>query len=462
MSLELLRSVPLFAGLSTEDLQAVYRIAERLRLEPGSVLFSEGSAGDTAYVLLEGELEIVKSSGGRPVLLSVRMKPGDLVGEMALLEQSPRMATVRARTASTLLAIPQAQFEALLSSSPSAARALFRTVLARWKETESMLHQSEKMAQLGTLTAGIAHELNNPAAAVRRSAVQLREAIQEWETVHAATAGPVPEDLRQRAVLKAEKPEVLDSLERSDREAEIAKWLAGHALGDAEALAPLLVSLGYTDGGLAELAARFPARELAAVLRRLETLHALHTLLREIVEGTGRLSDIVKALRSYSFLDQAPLQNVDVHEGLENTLLLLGHKLKGNIEIRREYAKDLPRIEAYGSELNQVWTNIIDNAADALGGAGCIRIRTRREGEWVVVEIEDNGPGVPVDVRARVFDAFFTTKQPGQGTGLGLNISYNIVVGRHRGDITLVSEPGKTCFQVMLPILQPRLTAQPR
>ncbi len=455
MSLDLLRSVPLFAGLPTEDLQQLFQIAEKVHLEPGSVLFTEGSPGDRAYVLLQGELEILKSSGGRPVLLSVRMKPGDLVGEMALLEQSPRMATVRARTASTLLAIPQAQFETLLSTSPSAARALFRTVISRWRETQSMLHQSEKMAQLGTLTAGVAHELNNPAAAVRRSALQLRQALQEDESPSEPTAGAVevPEDLRRLAIEKAERPEVLDSLAWLDRETAIRQWLSSHGLAKEAGLAPLLVSLGYAAGGLADLAARFPGQSFAATLRRLEAIHARHQLLREIVEGAGRLSDIVTALRSYTFLDQAPSQSVDVHEGLENTLLILGHKLKG-IEVHREYAKDLPRIEAYGSELNQVWTNLIDNAADALHGKGRISIRTARQEEWVVVEIADNGPGIPAGVRERVFDAFFTTKPPGKGTGLGLNISYNIVVGRHKGDIKLESEPGRTCFQVWLPVPQ--------
>jgi signal transduction histidine kinase len=195
---------------------------------------------------------------------------------------------------------------------------------------------------------------------------------------------------------------------------------------------------------------------LGPLLRWLCATYSVHALLREISEGASRIADIVKALRTYSFLDEAPINSVDIHEGLENTLLILGHKLKDAIQIRREYAKDVPRIEAYGSELNQVWTNIIDNAADALRGRGRITLRTRREAEWVVVEIEDDGPGIPSEIRERVFDAFFTTKPPGRGTGLGLSISYGIVVNRHRGDITVASEPGRTLFRVRLPILQAR------
>ena len=177
-----------------------------------------------------------------------------------------------------------------------------------------------------------------------------------------------------------------------------------------------------------------------------------HNLLTEIGIGAGRISQIVNALKSYSYLDQAPVQGVDVHEGLNNTLLILSNKLKTGINVKREYASDLPKIQAYGSELNQVWTSILDNAADALEGRGDITIRTRRDNECVVVEIEDNGPGIPEEIQHKIFDSFFTTKPPGKGTGLGLNISYNIVVQHHRGDIKVFSHPGKTCFQVWLPV----------
>jgi signal transduction histidine kinase len=459
MSIDTLRHVPLFSGLTAEDLQTLSRIAEQVRLASGEELFSEGSEGDRASVLLEDALEVFKSSGGRQVLLSVRQHPGELVGEMALLEQAPRMASVRARAPTTLLAIPRQQFDELISASPSAARTLFRTVISRWRDTQGMLQQSEKMAQLGTLTAGVAHELNNPASAVKRSATELRAALGLYEKQYAALlqseAGRgkelALEGVRKRIANALEHQPILGSLERSDRESEVEVWLQKNGLGDSAGLSADLVSLGYDSDALLKLASDFPGVALGIVLDWACGLFTVHSLLKQVAEGAGRISEIVKALKSYSFLDQAPLQTVDVREGLEDTLLILGHKLKGKIEIKREYASDTPRIEGHGSELNQVWTNILDNAADALGGTGRIVIRTRRDADSLVVEIEDNGPGIPLGTQERVFDAFFTTKPPGQGTGLGLHISYNIVVQRHRGEIRLSSAPGKTCFQVRLP-----------
>ena len=221
---------------------------------------------------------------------------------------------------------------------------------------------------------------------------------------------------------------------------------------DAWEFTSTLVDLKFSNDDLASLADEFSAPQLPAIIGLMNSTYTVHNLLAEVSQGAGRISDIVKALKSYSFLDQAPAQAVDVADGLENTLLILRSKLKDGISVRREYATDLPQIEAYGSELNQVWTNILDNAADALNGHGEITIRTRRENEWVVVEIVDNGPGIPPEIQPRIFDAFFTTKAPGHGTGLGLDISYNIVVYKHHGDIKVFSEPGNTCFQVWLPI----------
>ncbi len=457
---DFLNKIPLFADLPDDDLRHLCHMVEEVRLSPGEELFAEGSPGDRAYVVKEGQLEILKASGGREVLLTVS-GPGKVIGELALLEQKPRMATVRARTESVLLVIHKEQFDHMLSTSASAAATMFYTVVQRLRETEAALRQSDKMAQLGTLSAGVAHELNNPAAAVKRSAALVESALVELETAQATLNDlALSADQRQtlaacraRAQKNAARPPELDTLARADREAELETWLEAQGIADPWELAPALVNLDYDAAELTSVAQGFERDQIPNVIQWLGAVYNVHNLLAEIGQGAQRISEIVKALKSYAYLDQAPVQAVDVHEGLDNTLLILRHKLKSGIDVRREYAPDLPEIYAYGSELNQVWTNIIDNAIDALNGQGEITLRTRQEGGWVVVEIEDNGPGIPPQIQSRLFDPFFTTKPPGQGTGLGLDISYNIVVHRHKGDIKVLSQPGRTCFQMWLPLV---------
>ena len=455
---EFLKEVPFFADLPEDDVKLLSDAAQDVHLPAGNVLFEEGTDGDKAYVIKAGQLEVLKQSGGRAVLLAVR-EPGEMIGEMALLEEAVRMATVRARTDCVLVAISKEQLDHLLSTSVSAASAMFYGMLGRWRSTEAMLRQSEKMAQLGTMTAGVAHELNNPAAAVKRGVDQLQEMLKAFVESQSridglAPDGPHRQTLAELAALVQEsagRPTDLDPIARSDREMEIEEWLEEHGLEEGWELAPALVSLGYDETGLGGLADRLGSELLPTALRWMSSSYAVQSLLAEIGQGAGRISDIVKAMKSYSYLDQAPVQNVDVHEGLDNTLLILRSKLSGT-HVRREYATDLPKIQGYGSELNQVWTNLLDNAADALEGQGEIAIRTHQEGDEVVVEIEDNGPGIPTEIQSRVFDPFFTTKPPGQGTGLGLDISYNIVVQKHSGYVKLFSEPGRTRFEVRLPM----------
>ncbi|MFN2221155.1 MAG: sensor histidine kinase [Candidatus Promineifilaceae bacterium] len=457
-----LRNVPLFSNLPEEDLVRICDMATMVSLEPGEQLFAEGSPGDRAYVIVSGELEIVKVSAKRNVLLALRTT-GEVIGEMALLQDRPRMASAVARTAVELITIGREQLQQLRYTSPSAAEAMFYTVLQRWRSTESKMRQSEKMAQLGTLTAGIAHELNNPAAAVKRGAEQLADAMAELTTTFSMLSKSGLSDeqwdlwsqLSNKAKEQAERPPVLDALSRSDREYELEEWLEDQGVDEAWEYASGLVDLSFSDDELEQLVAQFKADQLAVILRWLNNTYNTYSLFAEMNQGATRISGIVKGLKTYSYLDQAPVQMVDLHQGIDDTLLILAYKLKSGPSVRREYEPEMPKIMGYGSELNQVWTNILDNAIDALKdmppGEGLITIRTQKDSDWAIVEIEDNGPGIPADIQSRIFEPFFTTKPPGVGTGLGLDISYNIVVNKHRGDIRLESEPGRTCFQIWLP-----------
>ncbi len=457
--LTFLKKVDLFAELSDEDLIEICSTVSEMLLPKGEMLFAEGDKGDKAYIIKEGQLEIIKQAGGREMLLAVRGE-SSVIGELALLEEGPRSATVRARVPTTLIIIPKDTLDDLLDASPSAARALLQTVLARWRGTQAHLRQSEKMAQLGTLSAGIAHELNNPAAAVKRGADHMGFALAPLAETQAKLSrhdfSPSQQatvhELTIQAQVCAARDSTFGALDRSNREAEVEDWLDEFGIEEPWDLAPALVDLSLDTEKIAELSSQFELTEFEDILRCIVALYQAHSLLREIGQGAGRISEIVKALKSYSYLDQAPIQSVDIHEGLNNTLVILRHKLKQGVEVKRNYAEHLPHIEGYGSELNQVWTNILDNAIDALDGEGVIAISTRQEENHVVIEIEDNGPGIPEEIQPRIFDAFFTTKPPGKGTGLGLNISYNIVVDKHRGDIRLFSKPGSTCFQVWLPL----------
>jgi signal transduction histidine kinase len=459
MSLETLKKTPLFVGLSEEDFQHLCDMSKEIRLSAGEMLFQEGQPGSEAYIIETGEVEIIKASQDREALLAVR-GPGEVIGEVALLDEAPRMASVRARSNTTLIAIKKESFDKLLHSSPTALNATFRTTLARLRETQAGLQQVEKMAQLGTLTAGVAHELNNPAAAIQRGEQQLHDALQKLssakdvlnEAKFSLEQLRLAQKLEKEAVQKASSPPVLDTLARADRSEEIELWLRGHNLETSLENAPALVDLDYQNHELNEISKTFNAIQASALLNWLATTYNAHNLLAEIGQGARRISAIVKALKSYSYLDQAPMQAVDIKAGIEDTLLILGSKLRGGITVKRDYDEKLPLVQAYGSELNQVWTNLIDNAIDALNEKGEIRIQTKREANWAIVTIEDNGPGIPKEIQSRVFDAFFTTKPPGHGTGLGLNISYNIVVYKHHGDINLISEPGRTRFEVWLPI----------
>ena len=352
---------------------------------------------------------------------------------------------------------------------PTVLRARLQTSLQRKKlrdlersylQQEMVLRQSEKLATLGKLSAGMAHELNNPAAAALSGASQLQTTFSRLQQTHLQLSELKLSQAQLNALLRldtaaqagAKRPVYLDALTRSDLETAMETWLENQGVANAWEVAPALVNLGFGHEGLATLVADFSAEQFLAALDWLTSSATIYSLVEEISQGAGRIAEIVKALKAYTYLDQAPIQTVNVHDGLDNTLIILRSKLQAGVTVRREYAADLPQIEAYGSELNQVWTNIIDNAIDAMSGQGEITLRTRQDDQWIVVEVEDNGSGIPEAIQANIFDPFFTTKPPGQGTGLGLNIAHNIIVQKQKGRVDVYSQPGLTRFEVRLPL----------
>jgi signal transduction histidine kinase len=458
MNIQDLRNSPIFQGLSDEELKQLMDMAEPVPLRAGDLLIRQGEPGDAAYVLIKGDFEVQKQSGQSLIKIDVR-NPGDVVGEMALLSRTPRSASILAKTDAEALRIPQEAFEKLLRSSTTAAMAVLHWVMARLNQNESLLHQQEKMAALGTMSAGLAHELNNPAAAAQRSASQSKEIQSRWlKLTHQIERVAFQENQTawldgfiEEASRRFESPLKIDALEKIDLVDQLQAWLEASGIESAWELAPAMVNFGWSSESLEKLKNHLSRSLFALSIQWLGTGCSMMSLLSEVLQTTDRISQIVRAVKSYTYLDQAPLLEVDVHEGLESTLVIMQHKLKKGVTIKREYSPNLPRIEAYASELNQVWTNIIDNAVDAMHRKGEIRIKTYEEDHHVIVEIADNGPGIPKDIQSRIFEPFFTTKAPGQGTGLGLHISHDIIANRHHGQLLVESKPGETKFKIILP-----------
>ncbi len=324
---------------------------------------------------------------------------------------------------------------------------------------EERLRQMEKLAQLGMLTASVAHELNNPAAAAARGATELRHAFARLQDafIPLTQLQLTPERASSLLALahedreRIERMALIDPLTRSDVETAVEEWLGDRQIDEAWELAPGLVSLGYRVTELEQIASAW-GDATGPVLRWIARAQPVLTLAREIEESVRRISEVVLAIKTYSFLGQGQARPVDVTEGIESTLVMMRGKLKEGVRVVREFPPDLPQVEAYGGELNQVWTNLIDNAVDAMRGKGTLGLRARRDGDAVVIEIEDDGPGMSEDVQRSIFTPFFTTKEPGKGTGLGLYTSHNVVVDKHGGSIDVASRPGATRFTVRLPI----------
>jgi signal transduction histidine kinase len=327
-------------------------------------------------------------------------------------------------------------------------------------QQEITLRQSEKLATLGKLSAGIAHELNNPASAALRGAEHLSKSMTELESnlYELGKLNLSDSQYRELNILKSRiyekslEPSELNPLLRSDLENEMESWFNDRGIESNWELVSLMVNIGFGKEDLIRISEIFSEDQFPAVIAYIGSNFSTQNLTEEIKQGSERITQIVKALKSYTYLDQAPVQSIDIHEGLDNTLVMLRSELKKGVTVIREYSRDLPQIQAYGSELNQVWTNIIDNAVDAMNGTGKITLKTYGQNGWLVVEIKDSGPGIPEEIQAKIFDPFYTTKPPGEGTGLGLNISHNIITQKHKGEISVKSKPGETCFQIKLPV----------
>jgi signal transduction histidine kinase len=493
LDISTLREVPIFSQLPESRLQWLLEKGTEVILQPGEIHRHQGDLAKHVFVLLAGEIRITQKNSNQELLLAT-YKPRTLYGELpVLMGEKYFWATGRAVTESRILEIPNQAFWELLSSCACVMKDILRTMAQRLQEVQMISQHREKLVALGTLAAGLAHELNNPASAGMRAVGQLRETVQ---ILHPLTLKLNQQemtssqklflaDLQQSAIACAKTAPQLDPLTQSDREEEITAWLETYNIEEAWKFSANLVAAGLDISWLENIVTKVGELFLGNVVSWIDI--SIQEV--RLLNSTTRISTLVQAVKDYSYMDKAPQQEIDIHEGLESTLTILSHKLKqGNITVNRDYGCNLPMLSAYGSELNQVWTNLIDNAIDAVNegvGSGewrvgngvkgegekennisslsspnpyyplsipSITIRTNCEDGFLLVEIGDNGLGISQDALRHIFEPFFTTKGVGKGTGLGLHIVYRIVVGQHQGDVRVVSQPGDTRFQVRLPL----------
>jgi signal transduction histidine kinase len=451
---ELVR-VPEFADLPEDQLDWFISQSEELNLKAGDVYSRQGDPADSMFVVLAGHLQGRGELHGETFVFD--LEPGDVTGVLPFSRMKTFSVGGRAVTDSRALRFPASLFPDLVQKMPELTKRLVGLMSDRIRETTRLEQQRDRLASLGKLSAGLAHELNNPASAAKRAASQLRHMLTKIRnaSLELGKRDLTPAQKSEIDKLEASftQPDIVppDALTLSDLEDQIDSLLRSHGQNDLWMLAAGLAQRNIKPEAVESLFANLEGETARAALVRIAASVEVASLLLEIESSTSRISDLVGAIKEYTHMDQAPVQNVDVVRSLETTLTILNHKLKQGVAVERNYQKVPLLVNSFGSELNQVWTNIIDNAIDAMHGKGQLRIRTYQEDGCVVVEIGDNGPGIPNEVEPHIFEPFFTTKGVGQGTGLGLDTVQRIVK-KHRGNIQVSSKPGDTRFQVWLPL----------
>ncbi|ALV48702.1 ATP-binding protein [Streptomyces althioticus] len=462
-------SLFLFEKLTPEQLGRLCEAGRVERYEPGTV-YAEGDPATCFYVMVEGTVVLSRRVGGDEVEVTRTSQRGVYAGAMQayLGDRVPQVYnnSLRVTEPTRFFVLPADAFaDIMLDWFPMAVH-LLEGLFFGVKSTQQAVGQRERLLALGSLSAGLTHELNNPAAAAVRATASLRErvgkmrrklrVISEGAYDRETLAGLI--EIQERTAERVAKAPVLSPLEASDREDLLSDWLDDHGVTEGWRLAPTFVQAGLDTDWLEQVAAAVDEETLPSAVGWLNYTVETELLMDEIQDSAARISHLVDAAKQYSQLDRAPFQVADVHELLDSTLLMLSGKLGKGIRVVKEYDRTLPRVPAYPAELNQVWTNLVDNAVAAMreaGGEGTLTVRTAREDDRLLVEFGDTGPGIPAEIRDRVFDPFFTTKPVGEGTGLGLDISWRIVVNKHHGSIRFESEPGDTRFQVLLPLTAP-------